>query len=401
VLLATCGRLQPPSGAPGAISQTRPGRYGRRSPWIVDLPDATRIKKLLYISDGATNSVFVKARSEKVGSGELAGRVRLVLGTPRSEQDSMFPNIESFESGMLDVGDSQEIYWECSGNPSGRPVVYLHGGPGSGCTARNRCFFDPSIYRIILTDQRGCGRSRPHVEKVADLEVNTTPHLIGDLERLREHLGVDRWVVVAGSWGTTLGLAYAQANPHRVGGMVLACVTTTSRREVAWITGDIGRVFPEQWERFASVKSHDETDHPSLPDIYAALVFNADAEVRDLAAREWCAWENTHVSLAPGYVPSNRFEDPAYRLLFTRLVTHYWRHAAFLSEDQLIRNASRLNGIPGILLHGRYDISSPLETAWRLHQAWRGSVLRVIGAGHGGDAMSESVVEAMNASRWP
>lgn len=314
----------------------------------------------------------------------------------------MFPNIDPFESGMLGVGDAQQIYWECSGNPDGRPVLYLHGGPGSGCTPRNRCYFDPAIYKIILTDQRGCGRSRPHVENEADLEINTTAHLIEDLERLRKHLRVERWAVLGVSWGTTLGLAYAQTHPHRVAAMVLACVTTTSHREVKWITHDIGCVFAEQWERFASVTSYDPTQNQNLVDVYAALAFSADPEIRELAARQWCSWEDTHVSLSPGYSPNRRFEDRAFRLLFTRLVTHYWKHAAFLSEDLLIHNISLLNEIRGILLHGRYDISSPLETAWRLHKAWQGSVLRVIDdAGHGGGTMPESIVEAMNQVALP
>jgi proline iminopeptidase len=308
----------------------------------------------------------------------------------------MFPNIEPFDSGMLAAGDSQEIYWECSGNPNGRPAVYLHGGPGSGCAPQSRRYFDPAIYKIILTDQRGCGRSRPHVGEISDLEVNTTAHLIADLERLREHLRIDRWTVLGVSWGSTLGLAYAQAFPERVVSIVLACVTTTSRREVQWITHDVGCIFPEQWERFASVGSCDRR-RTDLADRYAALVFSGDAAGRELAAREWCAWEDTHVSLAPGHVPSRRFEDPAFRLLFTRLVTHYWRHAAFLKEDQLIDNVSRLNNIPGVLLHGRYDISSPLETAWRLHKAWQSSELHVVDdAGHGGGTMPESIAAAIN-----
>lgn len=277
------------------------------------------------------------------------------------------------------------------------PVVYLHGGPGSGCAPQSRRYFDPAIYKIILTDQRGCGRSRPQVEEMSDLKVNTTAHLIQDLERLREHLKIDRWTVLGVSWGTTLGLAYAQAFPHRVASIIFACVTTTSRREVQWLTRDMGRIFPEQWERFASVSSYDGNRGTELADIYAALVFSPDAAVRERAAREWCAWEDTHVSLAPGYIQSRRFEDSAFRLLFTRLVTHYWRHAAFLGEDQLIGNVSLLNNIPGALLHGRYDISSPLETAWRLHKAWRGSVLHIIDdAGHGGGAMSERVTAVMS-----
>lgn len=297
---------------------------------------------------------------------------------------------------MLAVGDSQHIYWECSGNPEGRPAIYLHGGPGSGCSPQSRRYFDPAIYRIILTDQRGCGRSRPHVAQMSDLNINTTAHLIADLERLREHLRIARWTLLGGSWGSTLALAYAQTFPQRVASIVLACVTTTSRREVRWITHDMGRIFPEQWERFVSFSSIDRNRRVDPVDGYAAMLFDDDPAVREQAAREWCAWEDTHVSLAPGYAPNRRFEDPAFRLLFARLVTHYWGHAAFLADDQLLANASRLNDIPGVLLHGRYDISSPLETAWKLHQAWRGSILRVIAdAGHGG-GMSESIVDALN-----
>jgi proline iminopeptidase len=309
----------------------------------------------------------------------------------------MFSLVEPFERGWLDVGDSQQVYWECSGNPNGRPVVYLHGGPGSGCSPQRRRYFDPKIFKIILTDQRGCGRSTPHVETVEHLRVNTTQHLIDDLEVLRKHLGIDRWSMLGGSWGSTLALAYAQTHPSSVTAIVLACVTTTSRREVQWITHDMGRIFPEQWERFSSVGFRERYADAYLPDVYADLVFSEDASVRERAAREWCAWEDTHVSLAPGFTPNRRFNDPDFRLLFTRLVTHYWNHAAFLSEDQLIRNASKLNDIPGILLHGRYDISSPVETAWRLHHAWRGSKLHIIDdAGHGGGEMPERIVEAMN-----
>lgn len=309
----------------------------------------------------------------------------------------MFPNIEPFESGMLAVGDSQHIYWECSGNPNGRPAIFLHGGPGSGCSPQSRRYFDPAIYRIILTDQRGCGRSRPHVAQLRDLEINTTSHLIEDLESLRKHLRIDRWSLLGASWGSTLALAYAQAFPARVASMVLACVTTTSRREVRWLTHEMGRIFPEEWDRFVSFGSHDRNRGIDPVDRYAELLFSTDAALCDRAAMEWCAWEATHVSLAPGYIPNRRFDDPVFRLLFARLVTHYWRHAAFLADDRLIANASRLNDIPGILLHGRYDISSPLETAWKLHQAWKGSVLRVIDdAGHGGESISEGIVAALN-----
>lgn len=308
----------------------------------------------------------------------------------------MFPEIEPFESGMLDVGDGQQIYWETCGNPNGTPVVFLHGGPGSGSSPGSRRFFDPTLCKVILFDQRGCGRSRPRVESAADLETNTTANLIEDLERLRKHLSLGRWAVLGVSWGSTLGLAYAQTHPNRVEGMVLACVTTTSLREVRWLTHEIGRVFPVQWSELASFAGLDSREDCSLVDAYAALLFSEDPEVREMAARHWCAWEDAHVSLAPGYEPNRRFEDGAYRLLFARLVTHYWRHAAFLGEDQLIRDAARLRGIPGILIHGRYDISSPLETAWRLHAAWPESRLEIVDdAGHGGGSMSERIVAAI------
>jgi proline iminopeptidase len=309
----------------------------------------------------------------------------------------MFPNVEPYERGLLAVGDSQEIYWECSGNPNGRPIVYLHGGPGSGCSPRNRCLFDPNIYRIVIMDQRGCGRSRPLVESTANLAVNTTQHLIADLELLRRHLNLDRWAVVGASWGSTLALAYAQAHPSRVSAIVLASVTTTSRREVEWITHGVGRIFPQQWERFAAIAEGDRDRELQLPALYNQRLFSEDTAVRERAAREWCDWEDAHVSLAPGYAPNPRFENPAFRLLFARLVTHYWRHAAFLEEDRLILNASTLASIPGILIHGRFDVSGPLETSWRLHKNWRGSELRVVeDAGHGGGSMPAVLIATLN-----
>jgi proline iminopeptidase len=208
--------------------------------------------------------------------------------------------------------------------------------------------------------------------------------LIADIEMLRVMLGVDRWTVLGLSWGTTLGLAYAEAHPQRVKALVLGFVTTTSRREVQWITQDVGRIFPREWDRFANAVP-DHLRHLSLVDAYAAMLSDADPAVRDQAASEWCAWEDAHVSLTPGHVPNPRFQDPEFRLRFARLVTHYWRHAAFLEEDQLIRDAPKLNGIPGVLIHGRYDVSGPLVTAWQLSRRWTTSRLHILDdAGHGG-----------------
>jgi proline iminopeptidase len=309
-----------------------------------------------------------------------------------------FPPIEPYDSGMLDVDDRHRIYWECCGNPAGKPALFLHGGPGSGSSAGQRRFFNPNLYRVVLFDQRGCGRSRPLAsEPDADLGTNTTAHLIADIEALRAMHGVDRWTILGLSWGTTLGLAYAQSFPRRVSALVLGFVTTTSRREVQWVTEDVGRIFPREWERFAQAVP-ERLRHLRLVDAYATMLADPDAAVRDHAAREWCLWEDAHVSLTPGHTPSLRYRDPVFRLCFARLVTHYWRHGAFLDEDQLIRDAARLNGIPGALIHGRYDVSGPLVTAWQLARRWTTSRLVILDdAGHGGgETFVPLVLNALN-----
>lgn len=296
-----------------------------------------------------------------------------------------FPPIEPFATGMLDVGNEHQVYWETCGNPQGKPALFLHGGPGSGCSAGQRRFFDPDRYCAVLFDQRGCGRSRPLADlPSADLATNTTAHLIADIEMLRQKLGVERWTILGLSWGTTLGLAYAEAHPDRVRALVLGFVTTTSRREVRWITEDVGQLFPEAWSQFIGAIP-DRLRHLAPVDAYAALLGDDDAEIRDRAARAWCRWEDAHVSLTPGHAPFPRFEEPEFRQRFARLVTHYWRHAAFLQEDQLIRDAHKLNGIPGVLIHGRHDVSSPAMTAWQLSERWTTSRLHILDdAGHGG-----------------
>jgi proline iminopeptidase len=309
----------------------------------------------------------------------------------------VFPALEPSAAGMLALGDGQEIYWERCGNPHGTPAVFLHGGPGSGCRPNHRRLFDPSLYNAVLFDQRGAGRSRPLAsEPDADLRTNTTRHLIADIELLREHLGVERWTVLGISWGSTLGLAYAEAHPQRVRALILALVTTTTRREVEWITRDVGRIFPREWDRFAAAVPP-ALRHLPLVDAYATLLFDPDPDVRDQAAREWCAWEDAHVSLAPNHVRNPRYDDPEFRLRFARLVTHYWRHAAFMDDGQLLRDAHVLNGIPGVLISGRFDVSGPLETAWRLSHVWTTSRLEVIGdTGHGGsEAFTSTVVDAL------
>ncbi|MGH3784139.1 MAG: prolyl aminopeptidase [Pseudonocardiaceae bacterium] len=311
-----------------------------------------------------------------------------------------YPAVEPYESGMLQVPEGYSLYWETVGDRAGTPAVFLHGGPGSGCRPGARRNFDPRAYRAVLFDQRGCGRSHPLANAPdADLSTNTTPHLVEDIERLREHLGVDRWVIVGGSWGVTLGLAYAQRHPQRVIAMVLAAVTSGTKRETDWITRDMGRVFPREWERFAGNIAPAERDG-DLSAAYARILAHPDPDIRFHAANEWCLWEDTHMSLTPGSVPRLQHEDPDFQLAFARLVTHYWSNACFLAEDEILHNMDRLAGIPAVLIHGRYDISGPVDTAWHLHRSWPGSRLVVLDdAGHGGGSFTSEIVGALDSFR--
>jgi len=309
---------------------------------------------------------------------------------------------EPYASGLLDVSDGHALHWETVGDPEGTPVVYLHGGPGSGCTAGARRYFDPKTFRAVLFDQRGCGRSRPLADDPeSDLATNTTAHLIADIERLREHLGIDRWIVVGVSWGVTLGLAYAQAHSDRVIAMALGAITSGTRREVEWITRDMRRVFPREWERFIEPVPTAERDG-NLASAYARLLRHPDAAVREDAASRWCEWEDTHVSLAPGWRPSRRYQDPAFRMIFARLVTHYWGNDHFLADGQIRDGMGRLTGIPAVLVHGRYDVSGPLDTAWELSRLWDGSRLVVVDdAGHGGRSFFTQFVAAIDSLARP
>lgn len=311
----------------------------------------------------------------------------------------MYPLSEPFDHGLLDVGDDNRIYWEVCGNPAGKPAVVLHGGPGSGCSPGWRQFFDPAVYKMVLFDQRGCGRSTPNAgEYGVDLSVNTTHHLIRDIEQLREHLGIDKWLVLGGSWGATLGLAYAETHPDQVSEMVLFSVTNTSRREVDWVTRDMGRIFPAEWALFRNgVPAEDRNG--SLVDAYSRLLEDPDPLVREQAAKDWCRWEDTHVATHPNYRPDARYEDPHFRMVFARLVTHYWRHAAWLEDGVLIREAGKLAGVPGALVHGRLDISGPADIAWHVAQAWPDAELHLIdeaGHGTGHPAMGDTVVAVLD-----
>lgn len=298
----------------------------------------------------------------------------------------LYPQIEPYDQGMLDVGEGNHVYWEVCGNPGGKPAVVLHGGPGSGCTPRWRRYFDPNVYRIVLLDQRGCGRSTPNAaDPAVDLATNTTQHLIADIDHLRGQLDIERWLVFGGSWGATLGLAYAENNPERVSEVVLFSVVTTTNREVEWVTRGVRRFFPAQWVRLRDGVPASERDG-SLVEAYSRLLRDPDPAVRERAAKNWCDWEDTHVSVRSHRRPNRRYDDPVFRMCFARLVTHYWSHAAWLEDGVLVREAGKLSGIRGVLVHGRLDVSSPPDIAWELAQAWPESELVLIDpAGHGPD----------------
>src|SRR6476659_3630486 len=270
------------------------------------------------------------------------------------------------------------MYWEESGNPRGVPVVCLHGGPGGGSSPDHRRFYDPAHYRIIVYDQRGAGQSTP----LGELRDNTTPLLLADIERLREHLGIERWLLYGGSWGSTLILAYAERHPDRVAEIVLAGVTTTRRSEIEWLCGGVGRFLPAEWERFRDGAGDD------VVGAYARRMENPDAEVRERAAADWVAWEDAVIAHERGGHPgaySARVDEA--RLAFVRICAHYFSHAAWLEEGALLRDAGRLAGIPGVLIHGRLDLGSPLDPAWALARAWPDAeLIAVTGSGHTGNA---------------
>jgi proline iminopeptidase len=296
-------------------------------------------------------------------------------------------------SGLLAVDGKQDVYWEESGNPDGIPAVYLHGGPGGGLrTGSYRAKFDPSRFRIVGSDQRGCGRSTPLVTVPGyDLSRNTTQHLIDDIEKLRTHLQIDQWLVNGVSWGSTLALAYAQAHPDRVLGIILVAVTTTDRFQVDWITETVGAIYPEAWDRLARHAEQASVGYRRgdgrLVQAYARLMTDPDPAVRDAASRAWVDWEDHHISIGAGGVHRARWDDDEERQVFATLVTHYWAHDAFLAPP-ILDQMSRLRGIPATLIHGRLDVSGPAVIPWKLHRAWPGSELIIDETeGHGGEAM--------------
>ena len=303
----------------------------------------------------------------------------------------LFPAIEPYSHGLLDVGDGNRVYWETCGNPRGKAAVVLHGGPGSGCTPWHRRLFDPSAYRIVLFDQRNCGRSTPHASAPGtDLASNNTANLIADIERLREHLRVDRWLVLGGSWGSTLALAYAERYPERVTEIILFGVTTGRRKEFDWLfRGGVSDLFPEEWERLRDAVPPALRDRDII-EAYCALLSDSDASIRERAALAWCTWESATPAWPPAHGLSPRFRDPAFRMAFARIVTHYVRNYAWLEDGSLLRDAATLAGIPGIMVNGRFDLQAPIGWAYDLKRAWpRAKLVIVDNAGH--DASNASI----------
>ncbi|MBF6351981.1 prolyl aminopeptidase [Nocardia flavorosea] len=296
---------------------------------------------------------------------------------------SLYPPIEPYDQGMLAVGDGQAIYWETSGNPAGTPAVFLHGGPGGGTSPLNRRYFDPERYRIVLLDQRGCGNSTPHIADGADLSVNTTAHLISDIEAIRDELGIERWLVFGGSWGSTLSLAYAQQYPHRVTALVLRGIFLLRRQEIDWYyNGSAGYVYPDEWEKFLAQVPVAERGS-DLVEVYHRLLHSPDPEVATAAAVAWSTWEAATSSLRPDPARTADAADPRFALAFARIENHYFRHGGFLDEGQLLRDIGAITHIPGIIVQGRHDIVCPAVSAWDLHRAWPQSRLRIVDdAGH-------------------
>jgi proline iminopeptidase len=291
---------------------------------------------------------------------------------------SLYPPIDPHASGHLDVGDGHAVYWERVGTPGAKPAVFLHGGPGGGISLDHRRLFDPAHYDVLLFDQRGCGRSTPH----ASLDANTTWHLVADIERLREMMGVDRWLVFGGSWGSTLALAYAQAHVDRVTELVLRGIFTIRAREIEWYYQEgASRIYPDKWERFVAPIAPEERG--DLVAAYRRILTGTDRVAQLAAARAWSVWEGETIRLLPDPDLSATHDADDFALAFARIENHYFTHGGWLEEGQLLREAGRLRDVPGVIVQGRYDMACPAETAWALHRAWPQACFEMIeGAGH-------------------
>jgi len=316
---------------------------------------------------------------------------------PKRLDDVLYPDIEPYDSGMLLVGDGHRVYWEQSGNPEGKPVVFLHGGPGSGTSAWHRRFFDPERYRIILLDQRGCGRSTPHVSAPdADLRHNTTWHLVADLELLRKNLGIDRWLVFGGSWGSALALAYAQAHPSSVSEIVLRGVFTLQRHELEWFyEGGASALFPDRWEEFIALIP--VLERSRMIEAYHRRLADPDPAVHVPAAVAWSRWEAETISLLPDEEKVAEAIEPDHAVAFARIENHYFLNRGWFGDRQLIDGVTPLRGIPAVIVQGRYDVCTPMMTAWELHRAWPEAEFVVVDdAGHA--ASEPGIARALRAA---
>lgn len=290
----------------------------------------------------------------------------------------LYPEIKPYATHRLAVDKPHQLYIEECGNPDGLPVAFVHGGPGAGCEPYHRRFFDPNVYRIVLFDQRGCGRSTPH----AELTGNTTQALVADMEVIRQHLKIDKWVVFGGSWGSTLGLVYAQTHPEAVLGLILRGIFLCGRREIHWFYQDgASRIFPDYWEDF--LRPIPEVERGDLVRAYYKRLVGDDEVARMAAAKAWSLWEGRAATLQLSKSVVDHFARPSTALSLARIECHYFMHDSFLEAEQILHNAHRLADIPAIIVHGRYDIVCPVENAWALHRAWPQATLKIIAdAGH-------------------
>ena len=295
-----------------------------------------------------------------------------------SERRGLYPEIEPYETGRLKVGGGHELYFEQSGNPKGKPVVFVHGGPGFGTEGKQRRFFDPKAYRIVLFDQRGCGKSTPF----ASLDENTTWDLVRDMETLREHLGIARWQVFGGSWGSTLGLAYAEAHPDRVTELVLRGIFLIRKQEIDWFyQRGASALYPDAWEGYLAPIP--EAERGDLVRAYYKRLTSPDPKVRLEAARAWSVWEGSTSNLFPSPALISKTGEEDFALAFARIECHYFVHGAWLAGRELLAKVDKIRKIPGVIVQGRYDVVCPMESAWALHRAWPEATLHVVqDAGH-------------------
>jgi len=305
------------------------------------------------------------------------------MSAPAHLDDILYPRIKPYERDQLIVGDGQRVFWEQSGNPEGKPVVFLHGGPGGGTAPWHRRFFDPEKYRIVLLDQRGCGRSTPHAsDPQADLRFNTTWHLVADIELLRRNLGIEKWQVFGGSWGSALALAYAQAHPSAVTEIVLRGVFTLRRMELEWFyEGGASVIFPDLWEDF--IAPIPVLERSRMIDAYARRLSDPDPAVHEPAALAWTRWEASTLTLLPDPDLVATMTDAQKALAFARIENHYFLHGGWFEEGQLIAGVDAIRDIPAVIVQGRYDVCTPPMTAWDLHRAWpEADLVMVPDAGH-------------------